>query len=101
MPFCEDANDSTVARVVVYRFHDIADILPGPKEPKDFAKLDPLVNLYLTQRGTSIHTANVPMASKAKYWNQSNILVTSPVSARPQNMEISASMVLSTDPSML
>ena len=40
MPFCEDANESTVARVAVYRFHNVADIQAGSKEAKCFAELD-------------------------------------------------------------
>ncbi len=46
MPFCEDANDSTVARVAVDRFHYVADILAGLKEAEGFAKLDLFVSLY-------------------------------------------------------
>ena len=39
MPFCEDVNKNTVARVAMDRFHNVADILAGLKEAKGFAKL--------------------------------------------------------------
>ena len=45
MPFSEDANDSTVARIVVDRFYNVANILPGPKEAKWFGKLEMMVNI--------------------------------------------------------
>ena len=50
MPFCEDTNDSTVARVIVDSLHNVANILPGLKEAEGFAKLDLLVNSFSSSK---------------------------------------------------